>query len=104
MTRLQELALATLPLCEADVERLYSMPILTTAAQRLCESHERLRAELQGSQILCEDCEKEVADKKELLKRCLAAHPECICNWHARLGNPVKCLHCALKETLEGTP
>jgi hypothetical protein len=57
MTRLQELALATLPISEKDVEAFYNgqKPWNDRTFKSLCESHERLRAELQGCEALIQD-------------------------------------------------
>ena len=65
MTKLQELALATLPLPVEFVEEIYSGGNLVSGIrlQHLCESHERLRAELEGAEMLL--AEKEVAEMRE---------------------------------------
>lgn len=55
MTRLQERALACLPVPEVDVETMYAdaagieHPVIRRDVRRLLESHERLRAELAGA-------------------------------------------------------
>lgn len=68
MTELQRRALARLPMSEAAVEAAYNRlyrpqddPVPFLAGVRaLCESHERLRAELVGLQVLHDDTLNEV--------------------------------------------
>lgn len=72
MTNLQRNALARLPLTEAEVEACYHLkmhPAVHTfaAVRNLCESHERLRAELEGATLLLEDAECAMADALRLL-------------------------------------
>lgn len=60
MTTLRRRALARLPLSEADVEALYAVRDIAhfahgsaiDAVRLLCESHERLRAELAGAEAM----------------------------------------------------
>ncbi len=58
MTRLQREALKTLPISESDVERMYAefpkwtLSNLQLAIRSLCRSHERLRMELAGMEVL----------------------------------------------------
>ena len=61
MTTLQRRALARLPLPEAAVEAMYDRAEPTDLRLRdLAESHERLRAELAGAEVLLADREAEV--------------------------------------------
>ena len=68
MTELQRRALARLPMSEAAVEAAYNRlyrpqddPVPFLAGVRaLCESHERLRAELVGLQVLHDEMRAEV--------------------------------------------
>lgn len=60
MTTLTRRALARLPMEAAEVERLYALPVHPAAAIHaallaLCESHERLRAELAGAEALLKE-------------------------------------------------
>ncbi len=57
MSNLTRNALATLPLEVADVEEIYAETD-KIKVQRLCESHERLRAELKGAMIMLDRWEK----------------------------------------------
>lgn len=67
MTELQRRALARLPMSEAAVEAAYNRlyrpqddPVPFLAGVRaLCESHERLRSELQGLQVLYDDASRD---------------------------------------------
>lgn len=63
-SELRQRALSRLVLAEAAVECIYAaarrQPLESTPARSLCESHERLRAELQGAEILLEDLRREV--------------------------------------------
>jgi len=59
MTDLQRRALARLPMTEAEVQYLYDLH-RTTHVRDLCESHERLRAECQGLQVLHDEMRAEV--------------------------------------------
>ena len=67
MTTLHRNALATLPLSVSDVEDIYKKA-RQIPVQKICESHERLRLEMEGSELLLSDAEKEVAALKTLLK------------------------------------
>ena len=60
MTILKQRALARLPLTEAEVEMIYSGAICEDPSKDLCESHERLRAELEGLDILLAESEAEI--------------------------------------------
>jgi hypothetical protein len=63
MTPLQSRALGRLPLSEATVESFYDGTRSGTAEQclkALCESHERLRAELEGAEVLYLDVTKDL--------------------------------------------
>lgn len=67
MTQLQRRALARTGLDAADVHRIYADHIPTVDGQQLyqlicdlCESHERLRSELQGAEQLLAEAEAEV--------------------------------------------
>lgn len=64
-SQLRHRALARLPLAEEQVERLYvncqDGGMRAATVRDLAESHERLRAELQGAEILLEDERREVA-------------------------------------------
>lgn len=64
MDMLRRRALARLALTEEEVRRLYTAggerPKLLGDVATLCESHERLRAELQGAEVLLEDLRREV--------------------------------------------
>ena len=67
MTNLEKRALARVPLSYETVESFWDGSRSGTAEQclkALCESHERLRAELEGSEILRADAEKEVVNLK----------------------------------------
>ena len=63
MTKLQRKALAITPLTEDKIEEIYnnhsgingSISGLSKFVQKLCESHERLRMELQGAEKLLAD-------------------------------------------------
>lgn len=66
MTQLQHSALARLPLTEAEVKQYYRIGrtachVTTHGAtiMDLCTSHERLRAELAGLQVLYDEVEAE---------------------------------------------
>jgi hypothetical protein len=64
MTGLKRNALLRLPLSENTVESFYDGSRSGTAEQRLhalCESHERLRAELQGTELMMADLEAKLA-------------------------------------------
>src|ERR1022692_2925134 len=61
MTPLQRNALATVPLSMEEVEFYYEGArggIATTCLRALCESHELLRAELQGAELLIRDYQR----------------------------------------------
>ena len=64
MNTLRWRALARLPMTEATVRDVYegrgSLGPPGAYAKGLCESHERLRAELQGAECLLEDLRREV--------------------------------------------
>ncbi len=68
MNQLQRAALARLPLSVEVVERLYEAKIpnwvdtlySSRVIRDLCESHERLRAELDGSAVVIADLGREV--------------------------------------------
>jgi len=78
VTPLQKNALARVPMAEEAVERIYQNDrgIHTEVLKALCESHERLRAELQGAEVLLADAEKEVARLKAGLTD-IATHSVC---------------------------
>jgi len=60
VTHLQRRALAITPLSAETVQSFYDGTRSGTAEQclkSLCESHERLRAELQGAEVLLKDAE-----------------------------------------------
>ena len=57
MDELQRRALARLPMTEGDVKIMYAVG--TPPMKSLCESHERLRAELEGTAALLRDAEAE---------------------------------------------
>ncbi len=59
MNELRRKALASLPLTESQVETIYVAPHMMPAIKRLCESHERLRAELAGASAVIEDMRRE---------------------------------------------
>lgn len=71
MDMLRRRALARLALTEEEVRRLYTAggerPKLLGDVATLCESHERLRAELQGAEVLLEDQRRAYA---ELMAAC----------------------------------
>lgn len=58
MTPLTRAALARLPLPASAVEDIYRNP--NASIRSLCESHERLRAELQGAEAMLESDRAEV--------------------------------------------
>lgn len=65
MTPLTRRALARLALTTAEVERLYKLPVhpaadTHAAVKALCESHERLRAELDGAAAMLATLERKV--------------------------------------------
>lgn len=67
MTRLRRRALARLPLTETQVIAIYDTATAGAAVGNgnvtaLCESHERLRAELQGAEVLIKDAEAKLAE------------------------------------------
>jgi len=67
MTPLEKRAMARTPMTYDTVESFWNGSRSGTAEQclkALCESHERLRAELEGSEILRADAEKELAAMK----------------------------------------
>ena len=75
MTNLQRAALGRLPLTEATVASFYDGTHAGSAAQclkALCESHERLRAELEGMEVILADAEREVDRLKARLAAALA--------------------------------
>ncbi len=55
MDELKRRALARLPMTEGDVKIMYAVG--TPPMKALCESHERLRAELEGTTALLRDAE-----------------------------------------------
>lgn len=60
-SELRHRALSRLALPEEQVESAYRNALGCDRSKRdLCESHERLRAELQGAEILLEDLRREV--------------------------------------------
>ena len=64
LNELRRRALGRLALSEADVVRFYALPVypaaeLHKALRRLCESHERLRAELAGAEAVLNEPESE---------------------------------------------
>lgn len=64
MDELQRRALARLPMTEGDVRITYAgeySPWPRAVVQKLCESHERLRAELDGTTTLLRDAEANAA-------------------------------------------
>jgi hypothetical protein len=72
MTALQRKALARTPMPAEQVERIYAahLPAVSQGLCRLicdlCESHERLRAELQGAEVLLEDAERIQTERDKL--------------------------------------
>ncbi len=64
MNQLHRNALASVPMTEEHVEQIYAAYPANRVIRHLCESHERLRAELEGSEILRDEAEKEVAKLK----------------------------------------
>ena len=63
MTELQRRAQVRLPMSEAEVQVAYTTHYIPETVQvigQLCESHERLRAELQGLQVLHNEAIAEV--------------------------------------------
>ena len=78
MTTLEKRALARPPLSYETVESFWDGSRSGTAEQclkALCESHERLRAELEGSEILRADAEKELAAMKGKTIRYISIDP-----------------------------
>lgn len=66
MNQLRRRALARLARTAAEVQNLYDggCPLgtpINNCLRDLCESHERLRAELQGAKVLLKDARREVA-------------------------------------------
>ena len=68
MTNLQKNALASPPLSQENVELLYR-GFVVNGVPRLCESHERLRAELAGAEAMWADAERELAEAKVEIER-----------------------------------
>lgn len=69
-------ALARLPLTMEEVERIYATPTClrdVTNTKHLCESHERLRAENIGQELLLADAEKRIAELESLRGELAAA-------------------------------
>lgn len=78
MTLLQRNALASVPLTEATVQSFYDGSRSGTAEQclrALCESHERLRAELQGAELLLAENQK----LGDVVKQVHAEHADDLC-------------------------
>jgi hypothetical protein len=67
MDELKRRALARLPMTAGDVRIMYAVG--TPPMKSLCESHERLRAELEGTTALLRDAEAEVRRVRELIER-----------------------------------
>jgi hypothetical protein len=65
MTQLQSRALAREPMTAAEVERVYENLRGRGFVGDLCESHERLRAELEGATVLLAEREAEIARLRE---------------------------------------
>lgn len=61
MDELQRRALARLPMAVGDVRLLYATAGRSESWKVICESHERLRAELDGTTALLRDAEAEAA-------------------------------------------
>ncbi len=64
MTPLERKALGTIPLTYACVESFYDDSHAGSVSQCLkvlCLSHERMRMELEGAEVLREDAEREIA-------------------------------------------
>jgi hypothetical protein len=86
MIALMRRALARLPLSAKEVLAIYDLPWINGANHMLdlCESHERLRAELQGAEALLEENRRlilqlteRVAAQSELLARAAAKEQSC---------------------------
>ena len=63
MDKLTRYALGCLPMTEQEVREIYATPVRvrdSVPIGSLCESHERLRAELQGLQVLHDEAIAEV--------------------------------------------
>ena len=65
MTPLQRNALACKPMTEAEVESIYAD--CSNAGKRMCESHERLRVELQGAEAIIADYERRIKELEALV-------------------------------------
>ncbi len=77
MTPLERKALATLPMSKEAVEFFYdvlckSETETAVRVRKLCISHERLRAEVEGAEVLRGDAEREIAALKARLDKALA--------------------------------
>ena len=71
MTRLRRNALARLAMDEPEVAKVYADNHDSKVVRDLCESHERLRAELQGAEVMLD----ELAALRELLVEAVAKVP-----------------------------
>jgi hypothetical protein len=75
MTDLERRALARLPLTPAEVQAIdadndparYPSLKFVRTLRRLCESHERLRMELQGAESVIEDLQRGVGEARRVL-------------------------------------
>jgi hypothetical protein len=61
MTDLRQAALRRLAMGEDDVEAAYTINTSSRLIRSLCESHERLRVELQGAETIIDDMRREIA-------------------------------------------
>ncbi len=61
-TALQIAALSRAPLTQDEVEAVYGKAALDNTRRRLCQSHERLRAELEGAEQRIAELERELGE------------------------------------------
>lgn len=69
MDELQRRALARLPLSADEIRFTYTLARRSETWKTVCESHERLRAELDGTATLLRDAEAEVLRLRGLIER-----------------------------------
>lgn len=75
MSKLQQRALGRVALSKETVESFYDGSRSGTAEQclkALCESHERLRAELEGADLLLDEVDPEILRLQERIRLALA--------------------------------
>lgn len=94
MTDLRRKALAYLPMSPDAVEMMYiaaahaEHPLVKIDIKRMCESHERLRAELEGAEVLIDDGERRFATLTAQLNTALdagLAHADNLARWREGL-------------------